>query len=595
MAEMRRAVPHHDLRRHPQSLECFAFEPSGIERHIAGQVEPHVDQRTGQKLDGAKARVEGRSPAHPGDEVGWNGPACLRVDREAVEHLGGGQPVLEQLRGELHVVAGHAGAGERGIRHVGAEAVQRVTELVEQRRRVVPADQYGLAGWWLHEVAVVGDEGQHPAVELLLGPLVAHPRARPLAGAGEGVEVPEANGRAVAVLHHPHADVGVVHRNGPRRDRLELQPEEPPGDEEHALPQPIKLEVGSDLRLVEIELRLADLLSVKTVVPRGDRDLGPLRIGECLHVGDLFAGANYGRLPDRLHQLHRAVWGLRHRVVKPPVGMRRKPEQHRPPGPQGENLRHDGVGVGGPAVVAPSDEHPPRSLPQVPPLGVGEKGLHARTGVGHRPAARAAPRLRRVGRRSPGWGGQAIEIGFRLEDERCVVLLVKDVLREGGVEFGELLVDGGEFCLGGCIELRPGVHEAREVEPCQPPLLGAQAGGCGRLVHGGDPSKQPLVVHDPVAERRQPRRHRPLDGLEGVVAQAAGVHAVHRHHPVERPRRPLESSDRILEGGGRGIGRNRLHGRKLLLHAGLEGRREVADGHPAIRGDASIGTRPRGE
>jgi hypothetical protein len=26
------------------------------------------------------------------------------------------------------------------------------------------------------------------------------------------------------------------------------------------------------------------------------------------------------------------------------------------------------------------------------------------------------------------------------------------------------------------------------------------------------------------------------------------------------------------------------------LHAGLEGRREVADGHPAIRGDASIGT-----
>src|SRR5215210_6339426 len=63
--------------------------------------------------------------------------------------------------------------------------------------------------------------------------------------------------------------------------------------------------------------------------------------GERLHVGDLLADARNGRLPDRLHQLHRALGRLRHRVLDAPVRVRRVAEQLRALGAQLQNLGDD--------------------------------------------------------------------------------------------------------------------------------------------------------------------------------------------------------------------------------------------------------------
>ena len=49
------------------------------------------------------------------------------------------------LRGEFDIVTGHRRAGLRRVLHLRQQAVQRVPELVKQRRGVVPGNQNRLA------------------------------------------------------------------------------------------------------------------------------------------------------------------------------------------------------------------------------------------------------------------------------------------------------------------------------------------------------------------------------------------------------------------------------------------------------------------
>ena len=91
----------------------------------------------------------------------------------------------------------------------------------------------------------------------------------------------------------------------------------------------------------------------------------PSLFGERLHVGDFFAHAADGGLPDGFHQLHGALGSLRHGVLEPPVRVRRVAEQLGALGAELEDLGDDRVVVVLVAVVAAVDEHAPRLLAQI--------------------------------------------------------------------------------------------------------------------------------------------------------------------------------------------------------------------------------------
>ena len=91
--------------------------------------------------------------------------------------------------------------------------MDRVTEFVEQCRRVINADQRWHAIGAGHEVVIV--RCKHDvilAAQCMLAAIGGHPRARTLAGAREIVEVEQANNLAIALnLKCPH--LGFEHRD----------------------------------------------------------------------------------------------------------------------------------------------------------------------------------------------------------------------------------------------------------------------------------------------------------------------------------------------------------------------------------------------
>ena len=402
MAELRRAMPHHDLVGHAEIVERVAFELRRIERRDARhvglqQMKLHVDQRAGEELDRLEALVERGGMLDLRHEFPWNRPAGRVMQRKAIEHLRRGEPVLQHLRWEFDVVAGHVRTGDGGIADVGTEAVQRVAKLVEQRGGIVPADQCRLARQRLCKVTVVGNDRGDGVVEVFLRLVGTHPGTRLLSLSGERVEVPQPHHRAGRVANLPDPHVGMVDGHRLRIGGLELETKELAGREEHRLAEVVELQVGGDLALVEVVLRPADLLGVEAVVPRGDSDPCPLCIGDGLHVSHLLADSCHGGLPDRLHQLHGTFGRLGHRVFQPPVGVGWVAEQVAAAGPQREDRGDRGVIVGRAAARAPIDEHPPDPLPRVAALGIGQEGLDARPRVGDGPVALLTTRLRSLG------------------------------------------------------------------------------------------------------------------------------------------------------------------------------------------------------
>ena len=144
--ELRRAVAHDDLGRHAERGQRLALERVGVDRAAAREVQLHVDQRARQVLDGLEALVELVGALDLLDQRLRDRLAGLVVQREAIEDLGRRQPVLEQLRRKLDVVASDARARDRRVVHVRAQAVQRVAELVEQRLGVVQLISTGSPG-----------------------------------------------------------------------------------------------------------------------------------------------------------------------------------------------------------------------------------------------------------------------------------------------------------------------------------------------------------------------------------------------------------------------------------------------------------------
>ena len=116
---------------------------------------------------------------------------------KAPQHLRLLQPMLVELRGQFDEVGIDTGARDQRIGHVRQQPVQRMAELVEQRARVVEAQQRRLALRALGEVHHIDDERPDVAGELLLVAQRRHPGAAMLGGAREIVAEEQADMAAV--------------------------------------------------------------------------------------------------------------------------------------------------------------------------------------------------------------------------------------------------------------------------------------------------------------------------------------------------------------------------------------------------------------
>ncbi len=472
-----------------------------------------------------------------------------------------------------------------------------MAELVEEGGRVLPADQQRLAGRPLHEVRVVGHDRRDHSVKAFLRAVLVHPRARLLVLAGVRIEVPEPDVLALAVLDLEHADIGMGDRYGAGGNRREVEVEQLPGDPEHPFAQLLELQVRFHLVGVEVVLGGADLLGVEAVVPRLDLDFrravrGALLVGDRLHVGDLLVDSRDRRRPDRLHQPHRVLGRLRHRVLEAPVGMRRVAEQLGPRRTQLQDLRDQLVVVVRVAVVAATHERAPGLLAQVAAGRVLEEGLDARARVEHGAPGLDAAGAGACNEAAADRFGQPREIRVRVEREPVVVLVGEQVLRELRVQARELLVELREARLGGRIELGAREREVRVVEPAQALLLGVEAALLARGVDGGDAPEQLVVLDDPVGVRRELRRHFLVDGLQALLVQRRDVDLVDALHAVQHAAGALHRDDRVLEGRRCGVVRDLRDIGELGLHTGKERRLEVGDPDLVEGRYAAVRTRP---
>ena len=100
-------------------LEPVDVQSLGIPQDV--QIE--VDDCRGQVLHGLESLVEIAGRLQAFHERWRKRPAGLVMPCKAAQHLGLQQPVLVKLRRQLHEIALHAGAGERGIGDIGQQAV----------------------------------------------------------------------------------------------------------------------------------------------------------------------------------------------------------------------------------------------------------------------------------------------------------------------------------------------------------------------------------------------------------------------------------------------------------------------------------------
>src|SRR5712671_4785583 len=103
--------------------------------------------------------------------------------------------------------------------------MEGVTEFVEQRARVLEADQDRLAVPALGEVHDVEHQWAYLAIELVLLAQGRHPGPAALGRPGEVVAEEQAEMAPVRCPHLPGADIGMPDRHvGSRRDRDPEQP-----------------------------------------------------------------------------------------------------------------------------------------------------------------------------------------------------------------------------------------------------------------------------------------------------------------------------------------------------------------------------------
>ena len=144
MPEMRRAMTHDDLVRHADARHFLFLERGDVEIVARFQrVEFEIDQGGGDIFHRRPAHVEIARLQEPLEHRFRHRLAGFVMQGEAPQHFRPLEPMLVELRGQFHPIGQHIGARHHRIGHVGEKSVQAVAEFMEQRARVVVAEQIG--------------------------------------------------------------------------------------------------------------------------------------------------------------------------------------------------------------------------------------------------------------------------------------------------------------------------------------------------------------------------------------------------------------------------------------------------------------------
>ena len=119
---------------------------------------------------------------------------------------------LIELRRHLHEIARHRRSTQCVVVAVGEDAVQRMSELMEERGHLVPREQGRLSFRCLGTVEHIEDNRQLLAHATLLGES-AHPRPAPFSGSPVQVAVEEGDRFPVLINHLKHLHVRMIDRN----------------------------------------------------------------------------------------------------------------------------------------------------------------------------------------------------------------------------------------------------------------------------------------------------------------------------------------------------------------------------------------------
>jgi hypothetical protein len=538
---------------------------------VGQRVHRHVDDRTGGVAHRLVALAEALRGLHALHQSRRDRLAGLVVPGMASQHLGLGDPVLEQLRGQFDEIAQHLRARQAAVGHVGQQPVQTVAELVEQRARVVQRQQRRRPRRALGKVVVVQDhrqldpvdaaEPRAPADVAALPAQSAHPRTAALARSREVVLEEHADHPAVGVGHLVGAHVGVV--GGHVGARREAQAEQSAGTVEGCRDHGLEREVGLDLGIVDGKAAAAHLLGQEAPVPGLDR-AGTLaapfgdpfstsfagsfpwsrqRLGERLALA--FHRGQRPR-PDLVEQALHGFAAAGHGVGECVVGVAGVAVQRRELAPQSQDVARDLTVVGLARVCAAASPLAPGALAQVAPRAVAQEGHHQRArqrdhvpfepAIGRCLARSVADEIRQAG-----------EFVLGLQVQETHALVVQHVLSETGGQPGQGLHDLAVARLGGRRQPRAGTHEAQVDALEQPQRLGIEAQLGPALVQRVDAREQRRVGIDRRVVSGQRGRHLALNGLQRRAGRAGGQVVEDRSHPVQQRAGAIERSHRVVE------------------------------------------------
>ena len=157
MAKMLGRVTGNDAVRHADGGKRCALQRQSIAILQIFAVKIQVGKSGGQKLHRLEALVEMAGRSQLVHQCGRHGLAGLIMAGEAGQHLRLLQPVLEQLRGQLHEIARHIGAGEARVTDLGQQTMQGMAEFVKHGAGIVEGQERRIA---LDEIAIVGADAK---------------------------------------------------------------------------------------------------------------------------------------------------------------------------------------------------------------------------------------------------------------------------------------------------------------------------------------------------------------------------------------------------------------------------------------------------
>ena len=211
------------------------------------------------------------------------------------------QPMFVKLRRKFDEIAGDVGARDQRIGHIGQHAVQRMAEFVKQGARIVETHETGLPLAGLGEIQDIDDDRPDLAVELLLFAEGTHPGAATFRRPREIIADEKRDLLSVAPGDRPGSRVGMVKRHV--LAFAEGQAKEPVRGEKRGLDHFVELQIGFDLALVDVELRLAALFGIIAPIPRRDLEIAALAGRDSLQ-GRLFAQRpRVSRRPYRMQKV----------------------------------------------------------------------------------------------------------------------------------------------------------------------------------------------------------------------------------------------------------------------------------------------------